>query len=109
MYHVGRILKIFKASDAESRSADNSVQAHLEMWDENEIIVLVHPSLVHELKEKDLVLVRYTQPEPVVVRIFKPKEGKEAWDRMVEYSDRKKKASAQSIAYRDNPVGRMIG
>lgn len=108
MYHIGKIIKVFKPFSDDSKSADNSVQAHLEMWDENEIIVLVHPALNAEVKEKEFALVRYTQPEPMVVKVFKQKEGKELWDKMQEYSERKKRAT-QYAGLRDNQVNRMIG
>ncbi len=107
MYHVGKIVKVLKPSSA-THTADNSIQAHIEMWDENEIIVTVHPALNSEIKEKDIVLVRYTQPEPIVMKIFEPKEGKQMWEKFSELFERKKRSSQQAN-FRDNPASRMIG
>ena len=109
MYHIGRVLKIIGASSEDRLgSAENSLQAHLEMWDENQVIVLVHPALNSLIKEKDIVLVHYTQPEAIVVRVFKPKEGKELWEKFEEYVSQKKTASNRQL-FKENPMGRMIG
>ncbi|MDO8633802.1 MAG: hypothetical protein Q7K34_00755 [archaeon] len=108
MYHIGRVLKIIGNSDDRSGNADNSIQAHLEMWDENQVIILVHPALNAVIKEKDVVLVHYTQPEPVVVRVFKPKDGKELWEIFSDYFNQRKTAASKQL-FRDNPAGRMIG
>ncbi|MBI4044330.1 MAG: hypothetical protein HY392_01335 [Candidatus Diapherotrites archaeon] len=108
MYHVGRVLRIIGNSDDRAGNADNSIQVHLEMWDENQVIVLLHPALNSTIKEKDVVLVHYTQPEPVVVRVFKAKEGKELWEIFSDYFSQRK-ALANKQLFRDNPAGRMIG
>ncbi len=108
MYHIGKIIKVFRFPEDESKSADNSVQVLLEMWDENEIIVSVHPALNSEVKEKDFVFVKYTQPEAHVVKILSQKNGKVLWEKFSEILEKKKKVSQYSNL-RDNPVSRMIG
>lgn len=108
MYHLGRVLKIIGTTEDRVNSAENTIQAHLEMWDENQIIVLVHPALNSTIKEKDIVLVHYTQPEAIVVRVFKSKEGKEMWEKFEEYVSQKKSAANRQL-FKENPAGRMIG
>ncbi len=109
MYHVGKVLRIFEANTA---SADSSMQVHLEMWDSNEIIVLVHAALSSKIRENDFVLVRYGQPEPTVWRILKPKEGKEIWDSLNDFLSRKKNSNQtpiQGFGRIDPGMGRMVG
>ena len=90
MYHLGKVLKIFDSGSKEVISVDNSSQAYLEMWDGNKVVVLIHTALKNHLKPNDLVLIRYAQPEPIVWRILKQKEGKELWESMTTYLTKKK-------------------
>lgn len=89
MYHLGKVLKIFDANSKEVISVDNSSQAYLEMWDGNKVIVLIHASLKNQLNLADFVLIRYAQPEPIVWRILKQKEGKDLWESMTTYLNKK--------------------
>jgi len=41
MYHLGKVLEVFRPNDKEVVSADSSVQATLRMWDENVLTMLV--------------------------------------------------------------------
>ena len=84
MYHLGKVVMVFDETD-KGASADNSVQVMLEMWDENYVTVVVHPSLQNQIKENSYVLVRYSQPEEIVVRVLTPKTGKAMWDKIKDY------------------------
>lgn len=112
MYHLGKILRIFGVNPKEFVSADGSFQAQLEMWDGNQVIVLVHPGLQTLVKENDFVLVRYAQPEPTIWKILKPKQGKELWDNLTDYLSQKKLEAQNKAQYNlraDSGLGKMIG
>ncbi|MBI2597679.1 MAG: hypothetical protein HYW50_00615 [Candidatus Diapherotrites archaeon] len=109
---MGKVMRIFSGNPKDSSAVDNSVQAQLEMWDTNQIIVMVHPSLAGSLKEDDFVLVRYAQPEPIVWRILRQKEGKEVWEELTNFFDRKKTSNQKAapiIVRHDADIGKMIG
>jgi len=103
MYHVGKVVMIFDESDKGSASADNSVQVLLEMWDENYITVVVHPALQDRVKEGSFVLVRYAQPEELIMRILSAKTGKAMWDKMKDYMLGRKKLTEQAKPQQFNP------
>ena len=112
MNHVGKVLDVFKSDDNEMKSAENSVQVHIEMWDGNEVIVTVHASLNNEIKIKDIILVRYAQPEPIVIKILKGKRGKDLFEHFQKYFEEKKNASEkkQQVRYSgdDFSLGKMV-
>ncbi|AJF60781.1 MAG: hypothetical protein J4224_01725 [Candidatus Diapherotrites archaeon] len=99
MYHLGKVIKLLKSSDKGIVSADNSVQARCEMWDENQVIVLVHPSLNEAVKENDFVLVRYAQPEPTIIKTLSQKQGKELWEELRSFFEKKRTASAEKMQF----------
>jgi len=99
MYHIGKVLKLIKASDKSVTSADNSVQAQLEMWDENQVIILVHPSLNDSIAVGNFVLARYSQPEPIIMKILNPKQAKDLWDEMKSFLSKKKAAVAEKMPF----------
>ena len=104
MYHVGKVVMIFDETDKGSASADNSVQVLLEMWDENYVTVVVHPTIQGNIKEGSIVLVRYAQPEEIILRVLSAKSGKAMWDKMKDYiSGRKKAAAEQNKPQQFNP------
>ena len=103
MYHVGKIVMLFDDADKGGASADNSVHALLEMWDENYVTVVVHPSLQDKIKEGSFVLVRYAQPEEIIMRVLSAKSGKATWDKMKDYISGRKKAAEQNKPQQFNP------
>ncbi len=104
-------MRVIGVNSKEVIVQDTSFQAHLEMWDGNQVIVLVHASLCGHIKPNDFVLVRYTQPEPVVWKILKPKEGKDLWDSMAEFASKKSQNQSPQINIMrpDQGFGKMIG
>lgn len=88
MYHIGKVVEIFSNRDLEVKSAEATVQATVEMWDDNVITFMVHPKLVRNIKVDDLVLVDYSPssknipvPRNLIVKILRGKKGQEAWEK----------------------------
>ena len=113
MYHVGKVIMVIDETEKGAASSDNSIQALLEMWDENFVTVLVHPTLQKELKENSFVLVRYAQPEELIVRILSAKAGKSMWDKMKGYLVGRRNVAAEQSKpfnpYQDMPpLNKMI-
>ena len=91
MYHVGKIVMIFDDADKGGTSAENYVT------------VAVHPSLQDKIKEGSFVLVRYAQPEEIIMRVLSAKSGKATWDKMKDYISGRKKAAEQNKPQQFNP------
>jgi len=106
MYHLGKVVMVFDETD-KGASADNSVQVMLEMWDENYVTVAAHPSLQSQVKENSFVLVRYAQPEELIVRVLSAKTGKAMWDKMKGYLSGRRKNTEQSKPQQFNPYADM--
>ena len=83
MYHIGRVLEVFSGDDKSIVGFDNTVQAMLDMWDENLITVGVDSHLGKSLKKDDVVLVDYTAtqtgPRMVVVKVLRGELAKRSW------------------------------
>ena len=87
MYHLGKVLEVFRPTDRGVTSADTSVQACLRMWDENVLTMLVAPKIAGRIKAGQTVLVDYrpspghTPPIPshTVVKIVEGKAAENTW------------------------------
>lgn len=83
MYHIGRVVEIFSGDDKNAVAFDNSVQALLDMWDENLITVSVDAHLSRQIKKDDIVLVDYTAtqtgPRMIVAKILRGELAKRSW------------------------------
>ena len=64
MFHVGKVLKVFRATDKDIVSSDASTQALLLMWDENLVTVTAKATIGSQIKENDIVLVDYSPSSP---------------------------------------------
>ncbi len=98
MYHPGKVVEVFSPKDKKSvESIDNSIQALLEMWDDNLITVLVEPQLDGKIKKDSIVLVDYRPmpdkavPRMSVVKVLRGETAKATWNR---YRDHHKKRNA---------------
>jgi hypothetical protein len=103
MYHPGKVVEILRKTDKEVISADDSVQAVLEMWDENILTLIVNSKIESKLKNAQIVLVDYrpdekhTPPVPKheIVKIIGAKKGENVWNTYKEmYEKRNRKANA---------------
>ncbi len=103
MFHVARVLKIFRAGDKEVVSSDSSTQAIVRMWDQNQFTFLVEPSLSGEVKEGSVVLVDYTPqnaqtpiPKNTIVKVLKGEMGKKSWELFQQYDAERRKKQGES-------------
>lgn len=92
MYHIGRVVEVFSGDDKSVIAFDNSVQALLDMWDENLITVAVDSHLSKQIKKDDIVLVDYTAtqtgPRMVVVKVLRGETAKRSWKQYKEHFER---------------------
>ena len=97
MHHVGKVLKLFRGDGKGVIASDSSVQAYVEMWDENKLIISVHPALNSEIKENDFVLAKYAQPEPLIIKILRGKQGEALWNDFKKHFERKKRSAPKPM------------
>jgi hypothetical protein len=71
MYHVGKVLKVFRPGEKGLESSDVSTQALLEMWDENMFTCSVADKISSKIKEGDMVIVDYG---PISAKLLIPKQ-----------------------------------
>ncbi|MFH0927682.1 MAG: hypothetical protein V1822_03830 [Candidatus Micrarchaeota archaeon] len=105
MYHPGKIVEVFRKTDKDIVSADESVQATLEMWDENVLTLLVHPKIADKIKAGQTVLADYRpdekreQPVPrhEIVKIISGKKAEKIWGAYKDMLDSKKRKANVAI------------
>ena len=98
-FHIGKILKII-SSGKDIIGIDSSVQAIVEMWDQNQMVLGVESTIASQLKVGDFVLVDYNPiagyaqpiPKQTVVKIVRGKQGKECWESFKKYGKKRKDA-----------------
>jgi hypothetical protein len=99
MYHIGKILEVWAGKAAKG---DESVQATLEMWDENIITLKADTRVSKSLKPGDVVLVDYTPvisgssivPKQLIVKALEAKAGERAWQTYKEFHKKQRTAKA---------------
>ncbi|QQR92858.1 MAG: hypothetical protein IPJ89_01270 [Candidatus Iainarchaeum archaeon] len=106
MYHLARVLDVF-SRNGKAIASDTSVQAHLEMWDENILTFDVHPAISDKIAKDQVVLVEYgfhspQVPENQIVKILETKQGEESWKRQKSYLNMRKKQMKTAM-----PLGPM--
>lgn len=110
MYHLGKVIEIFSAEDKNAVGFDSSVQAMLDMWDENLITVAVDSHLSKQIKKDDVVLVDYTStqtgPRMVVVKILKGELAKRSWKQYKDnFEKMRTKGASPKIVNKQSYVG----
>ena len=103
MYHIGKILEVWSGKAAKG---DDSVQATLEMWDENVITLKAEPKISKQLKTGDYVLVDYTPvilgaaavPRQVITKVLDTKAGERTWQTYKEFHKKQKAAKSGAAA-----------
>lgn len=92
MYHIGRVVEVFTGDDKNTVTFDNTIQAMLDMWDENLITVGVDSHLSKAIKKDDIVLVDYTTtqtgPRMVVVKVLKGELARRSWKQYKDHFER---------------------
>ena len=103
MFHLGRVIRVFREDNKDVIGADNTVQAMVDMWDENTFTFMVHPMLNNKIKAHDIVLVEYDfmggnrQPRQTIVKILRGKAAEDSWKRMTGYLDNMKRRQAPAM------------
>lgn len=100
-YHPGKVVQIYSPTDKSIKSADDSEQVMLEMWDDNVVTVSVEEGLEGKLKKGAVVLVDYTPmaanspvPKMTVTKVLKGEIAKKTWDRYVTFHKTRKGVSS---------------
>ncbi|MEK6970344.1 MAG: hypothetical protein AABW68_01460 [archaeon] len=114
-YHIGKIAQLF-ARSRNGTTADPSVQALVEMWDDGVMIVDVHPALNESAEKGRYALISYEFQTPqmstnTIIKIIDPEAGENTWKRMRTFHERRKKAmvAAQEMDTSDTlPDARMV-
>ena len=115
MYHPGKVIEVFRKSDKDVISSDDTAQAVLEMWDENTLTLLVNPKLVAKVKTGQMVLVDYRPDEkreaPVpkheIVKIISGKKATRIWNIYRDIYERKKRK--ERVTVQKTPAQSYIG
>ena len=116
MYHPGKVIETLKKTDKEVISADETMQAVLEMWDENILTLLVNSKLSAKLKAGQVVIVDYRPDEkhsaPVprheVVKIVLGKKATKIWDVYKDMHEKKRRKTGAAVQQK-NPAQSYIG
>jgi hypothetical protein len=98
MYHPGKVMEVLRPTDKEVVSADESVQAILNMWDENILTMSVSPELADKIKKGQTVLVDYRPtkefeapiPAHNIIKIITAKKAESVWNAYEEMKERVK-------------------
>lgn len=98
MYHPGKVMEVLRPTDKEVSASDDSVQAILNMWDENILTMRVSPKLSDKIKKGQTVLVDYRPtkefeapvPAHTIIKIIGSKKAQSVWDAYEEMKERMK-------------------
>ena len=106
MFHVGKVLRVFKANEKEVLAEDSSIQAMVLMWDENLLTVSAKPGIGSQLKENDIVLVDYSPvsqnspvPKQVITKILRGETARKTWKAYEDFKLSKKKEKENAAEY----------
>lgn len=102
MFHIAKVLQAYRSNEKDVIGADTSVQATVEMWDENILTIAVNSGIGEKIKENDIVLVDYSPcsanipvPKQIAVKILRGETAKKTWKRYEEFRETKKKESSE--------------
>lgn len=107
VYHIGIVERVYHNSGDGIISAEQTTEARVWMWDENLMILKVHPDIAEEIREGDYVLADYYptgEDTPnlrrVITKILRGGMGEEAWRKFKEYHRNKSRpASTTQVPY----------
>jgi hypothetical protein len=96
VYHIGLVERVYPSSGGDVIAAEQSTEARVWMWDENLMILKVHPSIADKIREGDYVLADYypsAENTPnlrrIITKILRGKAGEETWRKFKEYHKNK--------------------
>jgi hypothetical protein len=106
LFHPGKVLRVFRATDKEIISSDSSTQALVQMWDENIVTVAIKNEIGDKVKESDIVLIDYAPsspnipvPKQVAVKILRGEIAKKTWKEYEEFNaSRKRERESQEFS-----------
>ncbi|MBS3155364.1 hypothetical protein J4404_02605 [Candidatus Woesearchaeota archaeon] len=97
MYHPAKVLNVLSHKDKGVISSDESTQAVLEMWDDNQFTFLVDEKISSSIKQEDIVLVDYRSssnttmiPNHKIIKIFDKETGEKIWSVYKDYHKKSK-------------------
>lgn len=102
-FHLGKVLKVIRA-DKGVVASDSSVQAVVEMWDKNQLVLNVESSIAPQLRVNDVVLVDYNPipgisppvPKQTIIKALRGRQGRECWELFKKYFGEKTKQKKRS-------------
>lgn len=104
MYHPGKVLEIISTNNKDIKASDETTQAVVEMWDENQLTFLVEQKLSKKVKKGDVVLVDYTPisekiplPKHLIVKVINGKTGLSIWNSYKRYHDKNRQAMTKNM------------
>lgn len=104
MYHPGKVIEILSNNDKNVKSCDDSTQAIVEMWDENQFTFLVETALAKKIKKNDIVLIDYRPlsdklpiPRHTIVKILSGKLGQDVWKTYEKFHDKNKQVASKNM------------
>ena len=87
VYHIGIVESVISKKEKGTISSDDSVQAVVNMWDDNLIILLVDKKLANKIKKGDYVLSDYRPSAPtslnrkmIINKILPKAQGKRIFE-----------------------------
>lgn len=106
-FHVGIVEKVYSPRGKNILAAEQSTEARVWMWDENLMVLKVHPNIADKIKEGDYVLVDYypspentPNPRRVITKILRGDAGEETWNKFRDYQKKKsKQATTMQVPY----------
>ncbi|MBI5332185.1 MAG: hypothetical protein HZB65_01290 [Candidatus Aenigmarchaeota archaeon] len=94
MFHPGKVIEVFSPKHKKVQASDSTVQAMLDMWDENTLTVMVDKKLETGIRKDDIVLVDYTTPKLRVTKILRDEVAKSTWKQYKDHHQKRKQATA---------------
>ena len=111
MYHLAKVIMVYKPDDDDVISGDQFTQATVQMWDDVPLTVAVEPRIAHEVKEGDVVVIDYTSVNPdrevsrrVIVKIIRGPRAEKIWKVYWDYGQKKAQEKKEAQAMQKQPV-----
>ena len=107
LHHPGKVIAVLASTAKDIKSADDSTQATVEMWDDNLLTLKVEPQISKDIKPGDIVLVDYTPTavnqntvayRQIIVKILGKDTGTQLWDKYKQFQEKQKKTGQKAKA-----------
>ena len=104
LHHPGKVVAVLAPTSKDIKSADDSTQATVEMWDDNLLTLKVENQISKDIRPGDVVLVDYTPTavnqntvayRQVIVKILGRDTGFQLWDKYKAFQEKQKKTGGQ--------------